>query len=157
MDYVNLQVAIGGDHGNTVPKFAVPVSELPVLLAIHGEDSLFDLEVVDAPEDQEELASAEELKRLHQIYGAVSDGEGVSILRQVYPGVGAKIVEELEALSLPEGVFKVLTRATPKAAKEAAKEAAKQRSAKAVKPGAKEPVVEPVVEPNGNPASDVMG
>lgn len=153
MDYVNLQVAIGGDHGNTVPKFAVPVSELPVLLAVHGEDSLFDLEVVEAPEDQEELSSAEELKRLHQIYGAVTDGEGVSILRQVYPGVGAKIVEELDALALPEGVFKVLTRATPKATKEAAK----QRSVKAsTKSDTKAVVSEPVKGDADAKASSVM-
>lgn len=125
MDYVNCQVAIGGDQGNTVPKFFVPVSEIPVLLAIHGPDSLTEFEQIDAPEDRDDLSNTEELERLHSIYGSVKDGSGDSVLRKVYPGVGAKVATSIDALDLPEGAFKVLERAKPKAATKKSKKADK--------------------------------
>lgn len=125
MDYVNCQVAIGGDQGNTVPKFFVPVSEIPVLMAIHGPDSLTEFEQIDAPEDQDDLSNTEELERLHSIYGSVKDGSGDSVLRKVYPGVGAKVATSIDALDLPEGAFKVLERAKPKAAVKKSNKAAK--------------------------------
>lgn len=131
MEYANIQVAIGGDTGNTVPKFRVPASELAVLLAIHGPDSLFDFEPVDAPEDAEDLADSEELQRLRSIYGHVTDGEGESILKQVYPGAGARVVTTLGQLEIPEGAYKVLERvsAKPAAKKAAAKADSKDKSA----------------------------
>lgn len=127
MDYVNLQVAIGGDIGNTVPKFFVPVSEIPVLMAIHGPDALFDFEPVDAPEGGEDLSSAEELQRLRSIYGHVTDGDGENILRQVYPGAGAQVVDSIDALDIPEGAYKTLERVT---AKKAAKKTPRKAAAK---------------------------
>lgn len=127
MDYVNLQVAIGGDTGNTVPKFNVPVSEIPVLMAIHGPDALFDFEPVDPVEDAEDLSSAEELQRLRSIYGHVTDGDGENILRQVYPGAGAQVVTSLDALDIPEGAFKTLERVS---AKKPAKKTARKPAAK---------------------------
>ena len=115
MDYVNLQVAIGGDNNNTVPKFFVPVSEIPVLMAIHGSDALTDFEVVDAPEDREDLSDAEEIARLGSIYGRVTDAEnGQSVIRQVYPGAGAKVIRSIEQLDIPEGAMKATERASTK-------------------------------------------
>ena len=130
MDYVNLQVAIGGDANNTVPKFFVPVSEIPVLMAIHGPDALTDFEVVDAPEDAEELSDAEEIARLTGIYGRVQDTEGHSVIRQVYPGAGAKVVSSIGQLDIPEGAMKATERAT---ARKAARKptAAETKAAKA--------------------------
>lgn len=130
MDYVNLQVAIGGDVGNTVPKFNVPVSEIPVLMAIHGPDSLFDFEPVEAPKDGEDLADSEEMQRLRSLYGHVTDGDGENVLRQVYPGAGARVVAKLDQLEIPEGAFKVLERvsAKPSAKKATAKKGAETDS-----------------------------
>lgn len=129
MDYVNLQVAIGGDNGNTVPKFRVPVSEIPVLMAIHGPDSLTEFEQIDAPEDIDELSNAEEMQRLNSIYGHVTDGEGANILRQVYPGAGAKVITSIDDIEIPEGAFKATARATKKAeAKKPAASTAKKAS-----------------------------
>ena len=130
MEYANIQVAIGGDTGNTVPKFAVPASELAVLLAIHGPDSLFDFEPVDAPADAEELSDSEELQRLRSIYGHVTDGEGESVLRQVYPGAGAKVVTSLGQLEIPEGAYKVLERVSAKGKKAEPKKADAKPAAK---------------------------
>lgn len=116
MDYVNLQVAIGGDAGNTVPKFYVPVSEIPVLMAIHGPDALTEFEQVDVPADREDLSNAEEMQRLASIYGNVTDGEGAPILRQVYPGAGAKVITSIDDIDIPEGAMKVKERETLKKA-----------------------------------------
>lgn len=129
MDYVNLQVAIGGDAGNTVPKFYVPVAEVPVLMAIHGPDALTEFEVVDAPEGADELNNVEEMQRLTSIYGRVTDPDGNPILRQVYPGVGAKVISSIDDLDIPEGAMKVTERATTKKAA-AKKPAAKKSSEK---------------------------
>lgn len=123
MDYVNLQVAIGGDANNTVPKFFVPVSEIPVLMAIHGPDALTDFEVVDAPEDAEELSDAEEIARLSGIYGRVQDTEGHTVIRQVYPGAGAKVVSSIGQLDIPEGAMKATSRASTKKTTTRAKKA----------------------------------
>lgn len=120
MEYANIQVAIGGDTGNTVPKFFVPASEIALLLAIHGPDSLFDFEPVEAPADAEDLSDSEELQRLRSIYGHVTDGEGEQYLKQVYPGAGAKVVRTLDALEIPEGAYKVLERVSAKGTKKAA-------------------------------------
>lgn len=114
MEYANIQVAIGGDTGNTVPKFFVPASEIALLLAIHGPDSLFDFEPVEAPDDAEDLSDTEELQRLRSIYGHVTDGEGEQYLKQVYPGAGAKVVRTIDALEIPEGAYKVLERVSAK-------------------------------------------
>ena len=129
MDYVNLQVAIGVDVGNTVPNFFVPVSEVAILAAIHGPDSLTEIEVVDAPDGVDELTSREEIERLASIYGRVTDSEGVSILRQVYPGAGAKVMTDVSDLDIPEGAMKVTERATIKKAP-ASKKADKKADAK---------------------------
>lgn len=126
MDYVNFQVAIGGDVGNTVPKFFIPVSEVPVLLAIHGADSLFDFEQVDPPAGTEELSNHEELQRLNSIYGRVADTDGNTMMRLVYPGAGAKVVTSIDALDIPEGAFKAIERATPKKGAASKKTAAKK-------------------------------
>lgn len=127
MDYVNLQVAIGGDAGNTVPKFYVPVSEIPVLMALHGPDSLTEFEQVEPHEGIEELSNGEELQRLHSLYGHVTDGNGDSVLRQVYPGAGAKVLESIDDIEIPEGAYKVTERATSK--KAAAKKPASKKDA----------------------------
>lgn len=116
MDYVNLQIAIGGDTGNTVPKFFVPVSEIPVLMAIHGADSLTEFEQVEPHEGIEELSNVEELQRLHSIYGHVTDGNGDNVLKQVYPGAGAKVLTSLDDIDIPEGAYKVTERASAKKA-----------------------------------------
>ena len=116
MDYVNLQVAIGGDANNTVPKFFVPVSEIPVLMAIHGPDALTDFEVVEAPADAENLTDADEMARLNGIYGRVQDNDGQSVIRQVYPGAGAKVVKSIDQLDIPEGAMKAIERASTKKA-----------------------------------------
>ena len=97
MKYVNCLVAIGGDAGNTVPKFNLPVSEIPVLQAIHGADAVFDFEPVDPPEEAEEFSNREELRRLQSVYGHVTDRDGNKILQIVYSGAGARVVTHRRA------------------------------------------------------------
>lgn len=125
MDYVNAQVAIGGDVNNTVPKFRVPVSEIPVLAAIHGPDALTEFEQCDAPDGAEDLSNRDEMQRLHSIYGRTEDGEGNPVLRGVYPGAGAKVVTSIDDLDIPEGAMKVTERAVVKKEPAAKKQTAK--------------------------------
>lgn len=131
MDYVNIQVAIAGDTGNTVPKFQVPVSEIPVLQALHGEDAVFDFELVENPVGVEELSNRDEMQRLNSIYGHVTDRHGENVLRQVYSGSRAQVITELDDLDLPEGAFAVKERAVPadKPKKAPAKKTATKKAA----------------------------
>lgn len=131
MDYVNLQVAIGGDLGNTVPKFWVPVSEVPVLMALHGPGALSEFEHVEAPDDAEDLSNREELTRLASIYGHVKDGDGNSILPQVYSGAGARVITSIEDLEIPEGAFKALERAKPRVEEKPKAKAVRAKATKA--------------------------
>lgn len=134
MDYVNCQVAIGGDQGNTVPKIAIPVSEVPVLLAIHGDSSLFDFEQVDAPTDAEELTDREEIDRLYGIYGHARDGDGNPQIRRVYAGLASNVVRSIDQLGVPEEAFKVLSRAS--AVKKTTKRTKAKVEGEAADPGA---------------------
>lgn len=131
MDYVNFQVAIGGDVGNTVPKFFVPVSEVPVLMALHGPDALTEFEQIEAPEDAEDLSNRDELTRLASIYGHVKDRDGNPLLPQVYAGAGARVITSIDDLEIPEGAFKVLARAKPRT-----EEKPKDKPAKSTRPKA---------------------
>ena len=113
MDYVSCLVALGGDIGNTVPK-CIPVSEVPVLQAIHGESAVFDVEPADAPAGAEDLDNRSELIRLASVYGHARDADGDQILGQVYPGRGAQVLTSLDQIGLADEAFKATARATPK-------------------------------------------
>lgn len=120
MDYVSLVLALSGDQGNTVPK-TVPVSEVPILQLLHGEDAISEVELVDPPADAEDLDNREEIARLLSIYG----GNDESVVNVVYPGRGAQVITSIGDLGLPEEVFKATERAVPQT-----KAKAKSRGAK---------------------------
>lgn len=126
-------LALGGDIGNTVPKFDVPVSEIAVLQAIHGADAITDL----SPGGEIETSNGEELSRLRGIYNRAQDGNSGLVIDGVYPGRGAQVVRTIEDLGLSEVQFKV-ERARAAEAKKAAR---KPRATKAAEPDA-EPAVD---------------
>ena len=108
----NILLAIGGDRGNTVPKYKVSAAEIALLRAIHGDEAVFDIEPLDEPamEDGAVLSNRDELTRLRDVYGAAKV-EGVRVVEMLYPGAAARVFETLDELETPEELFKPLTHA----------------------------------------------
>lgn len=64
MQICNITVAIGGDAGMTVHKERVTVPEIMILRAVHGEDAVRSIEVIE----DVEMDSSEERIRLGSVY-----------------------------------------------------------------------------------------
>lgn len=108
MQTANVMIALRGDKGNTVPLRGVTTAEIATLRAMHGDEAVFDIE----PCGECERSSREEISRLYAAYGSyMVDGE--SVVRQVFPGLGAAVPEELADLEIPEEFFKATERAKP--------------------------------------------
>ena len=108
MQTANITLDIGGDNGNQITKHGVTAAEIAVLIAIHGEAAVHDIE----PTGSIDRSNREELSRLHDTYGRARDGEDHSIVSGLYPGAAARVHEAIEELNLPEGFFKPTSRAT---------------------------------------------
>lgn len=131
MQTANIMLAIGGDRGNTVPKYAISVAEIALLRAIHGEDAVFDVEPLETPAMDEGVvvSNRAELNRLRRVYDA-KDADGNRVVDQVYPGAAARVFETLDEIDMPDEYFKPTERTAPiKAAAPAAKSRAKSKAA----------------------------
>lgn len=127
MQRANVLVALGGDRGNTVPKYGVTVSEIAVLMAIHGNDAVTEIEPLE--DDGGKFDNRAELARLLETYKGRDEG-GVQHVTKLFPGAGARLFEELDELGLPEEFFKATERMSAKKA-EAPKKPARKSAAKA--------------------------
>lgn len=134
MEIADVMVALGGDKGNTVPKYGVSVSEVAVLRAIHGDDAVFDIK----PTGERAVSNRDELERLRLTYGGAKDGEGNSILGQMFPGAAARVFQTFDELDLPEFLLLPTQRVSTKV------EAAPAPTKRAKKAAAAEPAPEPV-------------
>ncbi|MGZ5988111.1 MAG: hypothetical protein ACXWLZ_03565, partial [Rhizomicrobium sp.] len=109
MQIANCLVSLGGDHGNTVPKFHVTAAEIAVLRAIHGEDAVNEIE----PIGEVKRSNREERARIGAIYGAAKHPESKqSIVESMFPGVAARVFETIAELELDESFFKATGRLT---------------------------------------------
>lgn len=127
MQRANVLVALGGDRGNTVPKYGVTVSEIAVLMAIHGNDAVTEIEPLE--DDGGKFDNRAELARLLETYKG-RDESGVQHVTKLFPGAGARLFEELGELGLPEEFFKATERMSAKKA-EAPKKPARKSTTKA--------------------------
>ncbi|MFY7925569.1 MAG: Rho termination factor N-terminal domain-containing protein [Aquidulcibacter sp.] len=110
METANVFVAIGGDRRNTVPKYNVTVAEVEVLRFIHGEDAVFDIELL--PETVKRT-HRQEIGRLTEKYGRQEGEARVSpAVATLYPGSGARVPETFEDLDLPDELFIAIGRKT---------------------------------------------
>lgn len=110
MQIANVLVALGGDRGNSVPRYGVTAAEIALLRAIHGDDAVFDVEPVgDAP-----IHPASERERLRAVYPA-KDEDGNRIFERIYPGSAARVHESLDELGLDQSYFKPIAYAAPAA------------------------------------------
>ena len=174
MQYANVMVALGGDTRNTVPKYTVSAAEIGVLQAIHGTDAVFDVEYVGKDLALDTAGKPKSNRQIREdlrlIYGGARDGNGNSIFEQLFPGVAARVFENLNELGIPDTFFKATAHAEvpepepEEEPEEAPKPAAKPAKGKAAKGKAAkvEAPVEPVEEDDGLdelPADDgdVMG
>lgn len=111
MELANVLLALGGDRNNTVPKYRVTPAEIAVLAAIHGGDSVFDIEPLD---ETRETNFRDERERLAMQYPA-KDEDNKLIVLNVYPGVAPILHTTLESLGLSESLFKPTEHAKPAA------------------------------------------
>lgn len=124
MQTANVMVAVGGGRDNTVPKYGVTAAEIAVLRALHGSDSVFDVE----PADDVERTNREELGRLRAEYGGAKDGDGERVVDRLYPGAAARVFEDIDELGLDESLFKAEKRVSTKSTQK--KTSSKKASAK---------------------------
>lgn len=109
MQIANILLSLGGDHGNTIPKFAVTAAEIAVLRAIHGDEAVNDIE----PLGDVKRSNREERARIGAIYGqAKIPDTKQSIVESLFPGAAARVFETLEELDLPGEFFKATGRLT---------------------------------------------
>lgn len=106
MQRANILLSLSGDVGNTIPKFNVTAAEIAVLRALHGPESVSDVERVE----DSDVSDRDEIARLKDVYGGALDGNANRIIDRVYPGVGAKAVTSIGELGLPDTSFKVTSR-----------------------------------------------
>lgn len=115
MEYANCIVKLAGEADNTVPKYGVTAAEIAVLLAIHGPDSVYDIEPIAAPKDEDgktiKVKNRDELVRLRETY---SSQNSRPVVESLYPGSAARVHETIEELDLPDELFKPKSRAKPK-------------------------------------------
>jgi hypothetical protein len=127
MQTANALLALGGQRGNSVPKYGVTAAEIAVLMAIHGIDAVYDITPLDAEVDR---SARDEKARLFELYPA-RDEEGRFVVEAVYPGNAPVLHQDLADLGLPEELFATTQRVTakPKPKKAAAKKAEAPRPA----------------------------
>lgn len=102
MQYANIMLALGGDNANVIPKYGCSAAEIAVLMAIHGEQAVSSVE----PLEDKQISHRAELDRLLANYGNAKDSENRSIVKNLYPGAGARLHENLADLELVEDQFK---------------------------------------------------
>lgn len=156
LQLANCLVALGGDAGNTVPKYGITAAEIAVLRAIHGDDAVLDVEPVGSVERSHKA----ERGRLADIYARVVNGARRSPeVDALFPGAAARVFETIDELELDASFFKATARMTAKPAKVAEPEPVPEPEAEKPKRTRKvKPVeVKPAPEPEEDDEDDGIG
>lgn len=90
MQTINCLVALGGDKGNLVPKYAITVSEMQVLRLIHGSDACTEIE----PAGEIDVEDGVEIERLLRVFQRPAGV--ISPVKTMYPGGRAQVHRHLE-------------------------------------------------------------
>jgi hypothetical protein len=102
MQTADCLVRLGGDAGNTVPKFGLTVSEIAVLQVIHGSDAVVDVR----PRGTIERSWREERQRLVHAYGREQDGVWrAPAVDQLFPGAAARLFETFDEIEMDPEFF----------------------------------------------------
>lgn len=108
MQTANIMLALGGDHGNTIPKYQVTASEIAVLNEIHGAGAVTEID----PLGEIDRTDRAEINRLRTIYGRAKDGDDKAIVEILFPGAAAPAFHNLKDLDLDSSFFKAVSRAS---------------------------------------------
>jgi hypothetical protein len=120
MQTANIMLSLNA--GNDVPKRGVSAAEIAVLIAIHGDDAVSDVEptgssdTIDIDGNVVKWTNRVELDRLRRKYGRAKDGEDKAIVENLFPGAAARVFETLDELNLPDTFYKATSRHKPEAA-----------------------------------------
>jgi hypothetical protein len=120
MQTANIMLSLNA--GNDVPKRGVSAAEIAVLIAIHGDDAVKEVEptgasdTIDIDGNTVKWTNRVELDRLRRRYGRAKDGEDKAIVDNLFPGAAARVFETLDELNLPESFYKATARHKPEAA-----------------------------------------
>lgn len=113
MEIANVLLAIGGNRGNTVPKYDVTAAEAAVLRLVHGEDAVFDIELTG----KVVRTHRQEIARLSQTYGRQEGERRIApAVEALYPGAAARVFETYAELEIPEEFFVAVSRRTTREA-----------------------------------------
>ena len=112
MQIADCLVRIGGDVGNTVPRYGVTAAELALLREIHGEDAVVEITPIGEVEDYNPV---EERSRLSSVYGAAKschDKEQFAFA-VLYPGANPRLFDKISDIGIPEACFAASGRVKP--------------------------------------------
>ncbi len=102
MQTANVLLALGGDKGNTVPKYGVTAAEAAVLRYVHGEDAVFDIEIVG----EVTRTHRQEIGRLTELYGRQEGDRRISpAVAEMFPGAAARVFESFDELEIPDELY----------------------------------------------------
>lgn len=121
----NILLALAGNKGETVPKYGVTAAEVAVLRLIHGDQSVYDIEVTGSVP----RTHRQEIGRLTELYGRQEGERRVApAVSALYPGAAARVFETFEELELDDDFYVAATRrvATPEPAARPAAQAASE-------------------------------
>lgn len=125
MQTANALLALAGDKRTTVPKYGVTAAEVAVLRFLHGEDAVFDIEIVG----EVTRTHRQEIGRLSRRYGRQEGERRLSpAVEALYPGVAARVFESFEELEIPDEFYKAIERKTAKSAPAAPKPPIEERT-----------------------------
>ena len=115
MQIANILLALAGERGNTVPKYAVTPSEVAVYRLLHGDDAVTEIEVTG----ETKIAHKAERDRLSEIFARKNEnGQFVApAVQQLFPGAAATLFENFDELDIPEDFYKAKSRMVPPAPK----------------------------------------
>jgi hypothetical protein len=150
MQTANILLALGGDTGNTVPKFGVTPAEVAVLQLIHGSEAVFDI----MPGEDVERTNREELQRLRFTYGKPEGSNEPSAVNVLFPGAAARVFESFDELDLDESFYKAERRVKPKPAPEPVEDADGEVEPKKPTAAQKKAAAKAAKEAEAAPAND---
>lgn len=151
MQTANIMLSLNA--GNDVPKRGVSAAEIAVLRAIHGEESVTEVEptgssdTVDIDGARVKWTNRVELDRLRRKYGKAKDDENNIIIDRLFPGAAARVFDTLGELNIPDAFYKATARLSPEDAPEIVEETEDEPEAEFVEPVITPPPTEPERDP----------
>ena len=102
METANAWLAIAGDIGNTVPKEGITPAEAALLTAIHGDNAVHKIEILD---EESNVAGRALLQDLAHRYGRAMDRENRPVIRSIFPTATSPVPQTFAELGLAEEQF----------------------------------------------------